>query len=91
MRALADAPYGKAAEVLRKYDPSWGLATPDRPLRKYDVTLTAMLPAVAVVEVEATSPGQAREVALAERFANLDWDVDGNPEDVAVQDVELRK
>jgi hypothetical protein len=91
MRALADAPYGKAGEVLRRHDPAWGLSGPDTPLRKYDVTLTAMLPAYAVVEVEATNPEQARKIAMQERFANLDWDIDGNPEDVEVQDVDLRK
>jgi hypothetical protein len=91
MRALADAPYGKAAEVLRRHDPAWGLSGPDAPLRKYEVTLTAMLPATAVVEVEATNPEQAKKIAMQERFANLDWDVDGGPEDVEVQDVEVRK
>jgi hypothetical protein len=91
MRALADAPYGKAAEVLRKHDPAWGLSSPDNPLRKYDVILSAMLPASALVEIEATSPEQARKIAMAERFSNLDWDVDGNPEDVEVQEVEARK
>lgn len=91
MRALADAPFGKAAEALRKHDPAWGLASPDNPLRKYDVTLTAMLPATAVVEVEATNPDQARKIAMQERFSSLDWDIDGNPEDVEVVDVETRK
>lgn len=90
MRALADAPYGKAAEVLRKHDPAWGMSDPDRPLRKYDVILTAMMPASAVVEVEATSPEQARKIAMSERFSNLDWDIDGNPEDVEVDEVDAR-
>lgn len=91
MRALADAPFGKAAEVLRLHDPAWGLASEGNPLRKYDVTLVAMLPAYAVVTVEATTEDQARTIAMKERFANLDWDVNGNPEDVEVDEVETRK
>lgn len=93
MRELADAPYGKAGEVLRKFDPAWGLSGPDGQLRKYDVTLTGMLPASAVMEVEATNAKQAREIAMKmrTRFDTLDWDVDGNVEDVDVLEVEARK
>lgn len=91
MRALADAPYGKAGEVLRKYDPAWGLSGPEAPLRKYDVTLSAMLPATAYIEVEATNPEQARKIAMQERYSNLDWDIDGSPEDVEICDVAPRK
>ncbi|MHA6731789.1 hypothetical protein [Devosia sp. A369] len=88
MRALADAPYGKAGEVLRQHDPAWGLATPDKPLIKWSVVLTGMMEVSAFVEVEAPDEATAKRIAMGMRMHQLDWDEQGSPDDIAVASVD---
>ncbi len=93
MRALADAPFGKAAEVLRKHDPAWGLATPENPILKWSVTLTGTVVAYAIVEVEAPDEATARKFALATRLSSSDWDADVHKgvEDIYASEVSVVK
>jgi hypothetical protein len=78
MRALADAPFGKAAEALRKHDPAWGLVTPDRPNLTWTVTLTGEVIATLEVKVVALTEGEARERALIahRKMPVEDWEID---------------
>lgn len=93
LKALADLPYGKAADALRVHDPAWGLATPDKPIIKWEVTLTASMPVYAVVEVEAPDEATARKMALETRLRGRDWESDpfGGPEDIEVENAEPTK
>lgn len=93
LKALTDLPYGQAADVLRQHDPAWGLATPDKPIIKWEVTLTASMPVYAVVEVEAPDEDTARKMALETRLRGWDWEIDhfGGPEDVEVESAEVTK
>lgn len=90
MRALADAPYGKAAEVLRKHDPAWGLGTADNPNIKWEVVLVGSAPVYAIVEVEAPTEEAARKMALALKVGRSDWEVDtyAGVEDIDVDRVD---
>jgi hypothetical protein len=89
MARIAALPYGKAHEELRKHDPAWGLATADNPVLKWEVTLTSMVPAYTLVEVEAATEQEARKIALGTKVARSEWEVDdyGYAEDIEVDEI----
>ena len=72
MRELADAPYGKAAEVLRLHDPLFGKKEGDKIKWRVEVETEARM--VATTIVEAISKEEA-EAIVSKRDANsFDWD-----------------
>ena len=73
MRALADAPYGKAAEVLRKHDPLFGVKDGDK--IKWSVHVTTTSTATAYTEVEAGSEEEAIELVSKRGANSFDWEV----------------
>lgn len=89
LQRIASLPHGKAGEALRKHDPAWGLASADNPILKWEVTLTANVPAYAMVEVEAATEAEARKLALSMKVPRLDWEVDdyGYADDIEVDEV----
>lgn len=92
LKALAELPYGKAQDELRKHDPAWGLSTPDKPLIKWAVTLTANMPVYAEVEVEAPDEATARKMALQMDIPDRDWERDfSSPDDIDVESLESAK
>jgi len=92
LRRIAELPYGKAAEELRKHDPAWGLATQDNPHIKWTVTVTAMRPVYTEIEVEAPDEAAAKKLALreADGVGRYDWEDDDtySVEDIRVESVE---
>lgn len=75
LRALAEAPHGDARDVIRQYDPFWGL--PPGATIEYEVELRADVSGYALVK--ASSIEEARKLA-----ANLNkHEVEFDPSDAA--------
>lgn len=72
MRELADAPYGKAAEVLRQHDPLFGKKPGDK--IKWRVELETEARMVATTIVEATSREEAEEIVSKRHANSFDWE-----------------
>lgn len=75
MQALADAPYGKAAEVLRKHDPFFGRDTGER--IPWKLKLSRDVRQTATITVMAASEEEAEAEAEREIYT-VDWDTDGD-------------
>jgi hypothetical protein len=78
LKALADAPYGKAGETLRKHDPLWGRFSGDlddpAPIRKWRVFVTQEVTMEAYVTVEARTEEEACEIAECLPAGEFSWD-----------------
>jgi hypothetical protein len=72
MRALADAPYGKAAEELRKHDPFWGRGEGE--IIKWRVDLSKHVTMIGHVVVEAASEKEAEALADAIPDEKVQWE-----------------
>lgn len=90
LQAIAELPYGKAAEALRKHDPAWGMASADNPNIKWDVLLVGTAPVSTVVTVEAPDEKTAKKIAMATKTSRADWEVEtfSGIDDVEVESVE---
>lgn len=81
LKALADAPYGKAAVELRKYDPLWGKLSRDaddpQPVIAWNVCLSQEVTMRAHVTVEARTEEEAMEIAENLSEQKLSWDQHG--------------
>lgn len=73
---LVSAPYGKAAEVIRKFDPFWGKSEGENV--KFRVTLEGSARCFLTVTVGASSKEEAEKLAFeqAETDASDEWDYD---------------
>lgn len=79
MRELANAPYGKAAEVLRQHDPLWGKLhhdadAPAAPI-KWKVFVTQQVTMEAYAKVEALTEEDALEIVGTMRASEFSWDL----------------
>ena len=88
LQRIAELPYGKAAEALRKHDPVWGLATAEKPNIKWEVTLTGTFYGTATVQVEASTQADAQRLALDMEIPRRDWEMDrySAPEEIEVDE-----
>ena len=86
-QTLVDAPFGKALQTLRQYDPMWGRA-PGETIR-WRVTVSRLVREVGTAYVEAASEREAENLAanLDDRQINWDWD-SCNSNDEMVESVE---
>jgi hypothetical protein len=73
---LAGLPYGKAAAIIRQYDPHFGRV--DGTVKTWNVAFEARLSARIVVQVEAENPEEAEKMAVqkADRLDADDFEVD---------------
>lgn len=71
-----DAPYGRAAVILRKHDPAWGFSDPDKAPRKWKVKFTRETKFKAYTTVVATTEAEAQKLTDEIDADKLDWDYD---------------
>ncbi|MBN8958022.1 MAG: hypothetical protein J0H17_15845 [Rhizobiales bacterium] len=69
--ALIDAPYGRATEVIRKYDPMFGRAPGEQ--IEWEVTFERDVTQEGYAVVKASSEEEAREVAEGLSSFEIDW------------------
>jgi hypothetical protein len=62
-QSAVDAPYGGAAEILRRHDPMWGKFTGDGEKIKWKVRLHQQVTMQAVTYVEAATEEEAEALA----------------------------
>jgi hypothetical protein len=74
LKELADAPFGKAAEFIRKYDPQWGRAEGE----KFRWKVTVRREDGGTAYVMAASQEEADEAADDLTESEIDWDFDGD-------------
>lgn len=75
-----DAPFGGAADILRKHDPLWGKLSPDGAPIKWKVRLEQEVTMVAFLTVEAATAEDAIAIAeeTADKARDLGWDFDSD-------------
>lgn len=75
LRELVDAPYGEATQVLRQYDPEWGL----KPGQKieWEVVVERDVTGLGVAHVMAGSLKEAEKLTDDLCNSDIDWDDDG--------------
>lgn len=84
---IVNAPFGKAREAIRKYDPLWGRATGET--IKWRVKFTREVTEVGYATVEASSEKEAEEIAAHVKTSTIAWEPDDCfDEDGEVESVE---
>jgi len=79
---IVNAPYGQAAKMIRKYDPTWGLKEGEK--IKWRVCCSGTMTGTAYVE--AASEEEAIDLAEKLSASEVDWD-DGRDE-IEIESVE---
>lgn len=90
LKALAEAPFGKAAETIRKYDPQWGR----RPGEKFDWEVTVRRSGAdrGTAIIKAASQEEADALADDLTESEIDWDFDSDGFEVeTVEPAKVRK
>ena len=72
--SLVDAPCGRAAQVIRRYDPLWGRGLGDGKKIKWRVKLTQLVTMAGYVTVEAESQEEAGHLAEQIPDRDVSWD-----------------
>ncbi|SMF65482.1 hypothetical protein SAMN02982989_3366 [Xaviernesmea oryzae] len=71
---LVDAPYGRAGDTIRKFDPLFGKTSSDGEIVKWRIKLVQEVRMVGYVTVEAVNEEEAELAAEAIPDASVSWD-----------------
>lgn len=77
-KKLVDAPYGRAVNVIRRFDPLYGKTSSEGEKVKWRVTLHQDVTMSASVTVEAATEEEAEILAEAMDDDKLNWDYENN-------------
>lgn len=85
--AMIEAPFGKAREAIRKYDPLWGRETGE--VIKWQVLFTRKVREEGRAIVEAATAEEAEKLAQKIPCGQICWDVgDSWDDDIEIESVE---
>jgi hypothetical protein len=84
-KRIVDAPFGAAGEMIRKYDPLWGL----KPGEKMEWEVTVQRMQQGTVIVKAATEEEAQNMAGEVNESDVNWD--SRDDEMEVVEVRLKK